>query len=133
MSSKLLSVLEERLVTLIKIHVGRDNLEVARVVTSPAGDGLDVVHMELYTEDLLKCGDLGVDGGNRWVAGMLEQLSTTAHTRGTRDRIKVFHGRETAKAVIHFENVEDMLHWIFSHGGYITRYEDVLQTQPPIG
>lgn len=130
MSSKLLSVLEENFVTLIKVHLSRDNLEIARLVTAPGGNGLDVIHMELYTKQLLKRGDLSIDRSNRWVTGMLEKLSTSERSCASRDRIEIFCGSKPAQAVIHFEDIEDVLHWMFSHGGYITHIRGSLQDPP---
>lgn len=128
MSSKLQSVLEECLITLLKVSCGRDNLEIARCVTAPGRDGLDMIYVEVYPQEVAKCGDLCVNRGDRWVIGMLKKLSATAATNRGRERIKVFCGCEPAKARIHFENIEDFLHWVFAHGGYITHINEELQT-----
>lgn len=119
MSSK--SILEEDLIILYKVLVGRNDLEVARCVFTSSGEGLDMVYMEIYPECFFESWDLRVDGRYSRVIRMLEHLRRTARTRLLGKRIKVFCGSKPPKVFIHFKNIEDFLHWVFAHGGYITK------------
>lgn len=116
MSSKL--VLEGNFVRLCEVHLRRNNLKVASLMLTTRSYGLHVVYVQLRAKEILQYWNLCVYRSDPRVVTMLEELGCAPGSLGGVEGPKVIGSSQTAKSLIHFENVEDFFHWVVAHGGY---------------